>query len=461
MENEQKLLGSLLEKIYSIVVGPDALNNEGIIGGSYVSFCLPGIPLEKEDLDFSYIDLSKADIAADLGSVANTVPPSAGPWFPSDRKVDQYYRRVLEETIRPVVELNQNEKDRLKTAQELVTKTSEAVDLTTGALVEVPMDTPLYEAYQERQSDYLNALLGYKSLQTNYLQRPTDPEAQAIWFTQGPIKKQFVLQKYQRWVAGGKRQIEQALDVIETLGRGSDQRWSRMKEIIRMAERPTSEGTPYLFTKFFPSNFWDQAHTNSWTKFSMSHEEVHEVTESSSTSFGGSGGFSVGLWSVSGSASYAEQKEHFKSDGKASGLEVELIRVPFRRSWWDPTVFWDRGWKFDPQISSLVLSDGSIPPSGEMPSYPTAMIVARNLKLGIDMNSTENNHVATQFSSKASVGWGPFTLRGNYSRNTDRKTHDFTRNTAGIECPGMQIIGFVCERLPKSPNPDEDLNWDA
>ena len=94
-----------------------------------------------------------------------------------------------------------------------------------------------------------------------------------------------------------------------------------------------------------------------------------------------------------------------------------------------------------------------------MPAYTTAMIVARNLKLNIDMSTEENRHVATQFSSSGSVGWGPFSIRVNYSRNTDRKTHDLVQTAAGIESEGMQIIGFVCKYVGRLPDPDTSLNW--
>jgi hypothetical protein len=101
---EKDLLDSLFEKIYHVVTGPDPINNRTTPGGSFVSFALPGIPLSQEDLDFSFIELSKADVAADFSSLVNTVPQPRGYWTPSDRKIDQYYRRVLQETIRPVVQ---------------------------------------------------------------------------------------------------------------------------------------------------------------------------------------------------------------------------------------------------------------------------------------------------------------------------------------------------------------------
>jgi hypothetical protein len=43
MATDEDLLKSLLQKIYNVVVGPDPINNQPTVGGSYVSFCLPGI----------------------------------------------------------------------------------------------------------------------------------------------------------------------------------------------------------------------------------------------------------------------------------------------------------------------------------------------------------------------------------------------------------------------------------
>lgn len=459
MPTDSEILDSLLGKLYSIVVGRDDVNNIDTPGGSYISFTMPGIPVDASDLDFSFVEPSKADAAADYSSLVNGIPPVRGRWMPSDRKVDAYYRRVLAETIRPVVQLSQAEKTRLEAAYARLTREVEAIDLTTGTVKKVPADTPLFEAYQERQTAYLNALSAYKSLQFDFISRPADLAAQANWFARGPVYKQRVQAAYSHWLAGGKKMVEEALHAIEELGRGSGERWSALKTRLRDSEQLTPEGATYLFTKYFPGKFWDAAHEASWTKFVMKHDELHTVDEASSTNWGGKGAASFGLWSLGGSASYAEQKTHFKSDGNVRSIEVELIRVPIRRSWWDPTIFWDRGWKFDPQIANIVLSNGAYPPVGEMPAYATAMIVARNLKLDMSFESTENSSVATQFSASASVGWGPFSVRGNYSRNTSKKTHDFVRDAAGLSCAGMQIVGFVCETLPKSPNPDPDLNW--
>jgi hypothetical protein len=89
------------------------------------------------------------------------------------------------------------------------------------------------------------------------------------------------------------------------------------------------------------------------------------------------------------------------------------------------------------------------------------MIISRNLKLGMDLTSENNSHVASQFRQAARLDW-PVLRKGKITRETKtRRRNDFVKTAAGIECAGMQIIGFVCELLPKCPNPDPTLNWQA
>jgi hypothetical protein len=85
------------------------------------------------------------------------------------------------------------------------------------------------------------------------------------------------------------------------------------------------------------------------------------------------------------------------------------------------------------------------------------MILAKDVQVGINMTSEENKAFKSQVSSSASVGWGPFSVRGNYSRSDSSSSHEYTSSDSGIEIKGAQIIGFICDVLPLSPNPDPAL----
>lgn len=462
MLSDAELAKALMQKLATIVMGPDDINGIGIPDDSFVSFCSPGIAVDETDFNFGFVapSANETSAAADFSSLINTVPPVEGRWRADDRKLYDVYAEILRDSIYPVVNLSTQEKNALKAARALLVRDVETIDPNTGGIVTKPADTPLFESYKERENAYYTAALNYRTLQANLL-FSEDPKAKAEWALKGPILQKQVRSAYNSWLPV-KDTVEKALAIIDTIGmRGPELYWTGLKERFENSKFSTPEGEIYHLTKYFPGRFWDDAHKLGWTKFSMSHEEVHTVNEKSDMKVGGGGGFSAGLWSVSASANYAEQKEHYKSDANNSSIELFLTLVPIRRTWFDASVLSSRGWKFDPNINNDVISDGGTPPKGLMPAYATSMIVARNLKLGIDMSSEENSHVATQLSVSGSVGWGPFSVKGNYSRNTDRKTHDFVKNAAGIECEGMQIIGFVCKYVDRLPNPDTGLNWEA
>ena len=89
------------------------------------------------------------------------------------------------------------------------------------------------------------------------------------------------------------------------------------------------------------------------------------------------------------------------------------------------------------------------------------MIVARNTKIKLDMSQTDNKKAASSISASASVGWGPFSVSGNYAHSESKASQDSVVTNSGIEIPGMVILGFVCKKLSKSPNPSPNItDWD-
>jgi hypothetical protein len=91
--------------------------------------------------------------------------------------------------------------------------------------------------------------------------------------------------------------------------------------------------------------------------------------------------------------------------------------------------------------------------------YPTSLLLARNVRINFNKTSELNKTSMETIRGSASVGWGPFSVRANYYKRTDKSSHDFVEDAAGLEVKGMQVIGMMCALLPKCPNPDETLNW--
>lgn len=460
MLTEAELASALVKKLADVVLGADEIVGIPVPDRTFISFCYPGIAVDAADFDFGFLVPAgeQAIAAADFSALVNSIPSISGRFVPTAETIPDIYAEVLRDKQLPEVDLTDSEKERLVAAHALLVREIATIDPATGAAVQKPADTPLYERYKELEQAYINASLAYRSIQMDLLYRDDD-RARAEWTVKAPLYRLQVQSAYNNWVTV-KGEIDRALGTIAALaGRGPEPYWLELAQRFENSRLTTPTGDDFYFTKYFPSKFWDAAHVAGWTRFTMTHNEVHEINEKSDMSASVGGGWGGGLWNVSGSGSYSEQKTYHKSDTNNVSVDVKVTMVPLRRTWLDATVFSNRAWRLDRNINNSVYSDGNSPPSGRMPAVATGMIVARELKLGIDMSTTENSSFASQLQVKASAGWGPFKIKGNYSRNTSRTTHDYVFNAAGIESPGMQIIGFVCQHLPKSPNPDEELNW--
>lgn len=95
---------------------------------------------------------------------------------------------------------------------------------------------------------------------------------------------------------------------------------------------------------------------------------------------------------------------------RVESFEMEICTLPIVRSWFSPALLTSRFWRW----LGPPLSDGRVPAHGLLPAYPTEVILGRNVHLQAD----------------DATALGPV--------------------TAGI---GMQIVGFLCRRIPLSPDP--------
>jgi hypothetical protein len=454
-------MNTMLAKIYGVMSAGDPINAVPQPDAAFVSFCSPGLPLATEDVDFGFLAQTQAQYAAAaaFSDLVNSIPNPRGFWSASDAKTYREYKKVLDSVKLAQAPLSPDEQKQLAAAKALLNVTATYIDPYTGSSVKTVVDSPLYQRYQDLQTDYQNALLAYNTLLITARLRPNDPAVQMDWNLNGPIYSSRVKNAYNKWVAGGKNAIENAIATRNLLeGRGPAQHWSDLRADYELSKRTDPEGNIYFLTKYFPEKFWDVAHATSWTKFTFNDAETHTVDTSTSSHWGGGAGLSFGLWSFGASAEHSSAQTYYAGDASNLSVEVELIKVPLRRSWWDAGVFKSRSWKFDDSVGDL-LSDGSSPPSGTMIGYGTSIIIARNLKITMDMSNTKDASSFSSVSGGGMVGFGPFSIRGNYSSTTSSHTHDFVRSDNEISCAGMQILGFGYQLLPKCPNPDPSLPW--
>lgn len=109
-----------------------------------------------------------------------------------------------------------------------------------------------------------------------------------------------------------------------------------------------------------------------------------------------------------------------------------------------------------PAGSPRQLSDDQVPSENKnlmLPMYATEILVARNVRVSWAMSDSENTEFHQTVTTSSSSGFWVFGSSRTETRQEDRSTYTWSAGTATMTFPGMQIIGFICDRLPKLPNP--------
>lgn len=372
-------------------------------------------------------------------------------------------------------ELPQETKDKIERFRQLLSVTVKKKNLIDDTETEVTEPSPLTKAYNEKMAAYEDAALQYNSRRIDAL-TASDSSAIHYWSMNANILRNKVRAAMADWVSAGYK------NDYEGIAAFIDQVMRRDMGLLKQEYQDTLEkarltglasGSDFFYTSLVPGNF---ARASGWTRFSFSSSSFDSQTNTSYSTkqwnAQGSAGF-LGIFGASGGGGRSESQSEFKSSFKSDrfSLSFEIAQVPIVRPWFKPAFLLSKSWRFDqgnPEAKNEVISDGGKPPKGKMAAYPTSVIFIRNLELDFGEASGLSEFVSQHASASVSGGgwarWGAFALGGSYSRqtasgSTEQRQH-FETSSQGMSVPGMQVAGFKCHVMPKSPDPlDEIENW--
>jgi hypothetical protein len=361
----------------------------------------------------------------------------------------------------PATTLTSRQQSELERAQAFLTRTATKTDPFTGARRQVVEDTPQYAAYRQYQTAYIAALSNHNGME---IQANAPGASNALvqdWARNGGAYRSQVASAWDAWVADGcKDDVEKALGVVRNRsGQGPAAMYDVLRANLAANRLTDTRGQLFHPTCLYPADPLMPALKPSWVHCEFSLRDLQTFPSNSQASSGASAGAGWGLWSVGTSAQYGSGHTSYGCDTTGLMVQAELIQVPLVRPWLRPEIFASRGWRWSPRAGFGPISDGRIPPKGLMPLYPVSVILAKDVMINLDMTSRQNQSSWLSISAGASFGWGPFSISGNVIHPRTSAESHFTQSMSGISVPGPQIVAFVCEMLPKSPNPDPTLPW--
>ena len=363
-------------------------------------------------------------------------------------------------------------------------------------------DSPAVERYKTFRDAHIKALEEYKNRQLT-AEMSADPATKAQWVIDEAAIRKTIDEIEASWKAAGRkaeveaaRQVERACNETAPALRWDEWRASFIADLDLATD---TNQIRFAATMFCPHDVFD---TEDWLRFTLSSDEI------------------VAL----GAQAPQELREILGQVDTASdiqSLSFEYRSVALDRAWLQRSVFDSRFWRLGPEGGELC--DGGDPPKGRCPGYPVALVFARRVALkwtgaapaddhGVDPGRllrlrpdilkrlrisrpemTAPRPVAatvvrprlesvgrrrrsmpittTTRTASTPVATSPQLRVRSLSLQTQRRStqpdpEPSPTVTAEPTLPAsstgddITILGLLCKRMPRCPDPDPALRWD-
>jgi hypothetical protein len=357
----------------------------------------------------------------------------------------------------------------------LLTKTVKIKDVITNEETEQKQPSDLVTAYLLKQAAYDAAALEYNLHRIDAL-TATDPRAVHDFAINANIYRNKVKAALIDWeTAGHKLDYEKIGAFFEQIGRRDmalvKQQYVEDLEKARLTS-PIS-GSDFFFTSLVPGNF---ANSTGWTRFGFSAGDYQSHSTSSYRWSRSSGGGGFSFFGIGGGGSHSESSSHSEYHGQVDSSHVdmsfEIAQIPIVRPWFRPAFLTSHYWRFDQNnvvVKGDRLSDGGTTPNGKMPAYATSAIFVRKLSLSFGDSHEFTDYASNAEAQRSSGGgffcFGPFFAGGSGSHRSGsgdtRRDYGFRFENNTMFVDGMQLIGFKCHVMPKSPDPSSEIPANA
>ena len=281
-------------------------------------------------------------------------------------------------------------------------------DPDTGEVSKKKLESTLYRDYLDNQSAYNNARISYIAA---YLEAQKTTTGKNTWPLIASTLQLPVRTAYDRWRSAGADKVEQAMAIINTSSQNALQKaWDQAKKLyegygVTLNDTGTGLSTPIMRVSLLPSN-WHSTSATGWTSFDSAASVVSTNASSEYTSYGGSAGFSLGLFTIGGSAGHSSQSQHASSETKNLRISFSYTLVTIRRPWMTFNLFNTKGWNEGNLFRKGMLSNGTKTRQGDsaMPLLPTSFVVVKDVKISANWCKSDLDLIKSETSGGGSNG---------------------------------------------------------
>jgi hypothetical protein len=320
--------------------------------------------------------------------------------------------------------------------------------------------TPHYQAYLNYQDAYNTKV---RSWQRAYAIAFTDPMKLQQWPIQGRSYHEDADAAMDQWVGlGFKNEIDNAIATLAAQGtdpaiamisRAKKRYINSLNEFQSVGEIP--------YTIMIPRTWYDPDNDDGWMDYTSNDFHTESHYSSSSTSYGGGGGFSVGFWSVGGGFEHSDSRQAMNVQTSNLTVSFSYCAVDIKRPWLDTSLLNLKNWFLMGNYPAGSISKGNmgqqLPKNNEfafLPSVVTSLVLIKDLCIKWDNWKSQWSDMKSSTSGSASVGWGPFAVSGHYSHQNQQTDFSADDSGEGLLVHGVQLLGYVSTICPLSPAVD-------
>jgi hypothetical protein len=413
-------------------------------------------------------------LLAEFSALVNTIA-SSPVWSPADdRHLWDVYSDVLADADLASASLTPDEEADYKRAVELLHGGTAGTD------------SAAYLAYRQCRDAWLTVQEEYKNREGT-AEKSEDEEVKAAWASDKPVLLEKIKECEQRWAVDGRRtEIEEALRTERRLiDRSPAKAWQEYLKLFDPA-------TPELFFandtnvgRYVPSTLRpSNAVTVPWARMTLAREELAALANAAPAAL--------------------RDRLPVAQDSAVDSLSFEYTSVAVGRPWFCAAALTSRAWRFSD--NAKILSDGAAEPHGLCPSYVAALVLARSItvtrqtatnggppvapvNLGFMLVGQERAPVVVkevrdhrilrrpvrpQFVEDPGVLHPKLAIAPGVLERL--RANDFARvlpvaevvpspapepapNSEATPPDEIYVLGFICKKLPKCPDPDPALKW--
>ncbi|MEV0016280.1 hypothetical protein [Streptomyces tendae] len=475
----QQLGGIFRNTMYDTLCGGDGSLPPS--KSSFITWCMPGLPYTEQDFDFAAqglgtgtaeVEKAKLQHAYNWAMQVDFVPDPRAAYthdkqqgvYRNDAgmRLSEIYGQILKFSKVANHELTDEQKARLDEFRDLLRTKRTIKDLVTKQDKEVTEDSPMMQAYKQKEMAYIAAQTAYNNKRVAAYAAKGDAGAGAVmdWASNAQLYLMQAKLAEDDWASTGYRNdVDQINAYINQTTEKSLMLWKAnletfYKDALANAVAP---GERFYYTTVAPGDF---ASAGGWTGYGMNHSMVDTTTHSETTTWSAGGDVAWGFWHAGGDAGGTTTSFDSTLTVEDFELSYDMTQAQVIRPWFYPEFLINRGWTLrqgDGWMFDKMPSDGAEPPDGTFVGYPLQAVFVRNVKIKSAAFSQAYHEYSSQFDASANVGWGPFTLSGSYGHQESGNHYHAESDGSTLTVPGMQVIAFVNHLLGKTPNPLPDL----